>query len=93
MAKKTVHFNQSGAAKLPNDKPVVYKVKTAGGKTNYVGVAKRGRAEERIQEHLAAGKIPGAKVQIEQVSTIAEARKKEQSIISRTQPKYNVKGK
>lgn len=68
MAKKTVDFNKSGAAKLPNDKPVVYKIKTAGGKTNYVGVAKKGRAQERIQEHLDAGKIPGAKVQIEQVS-------------------------
>ena len=93
MAKKTVNFNQGGAAKLPKDKPVVYKVKTAGGKTNYVGVAKRGRAGERIQEHLADGKIPGAKVQIEQVSSIAEARQKEQSIISRTQPKYNVQRK
>ena len=60
MAKKTVNFNKSGASKLPNDKPVVYKVKTAGGKTNYVGVAKRGRVEDRIKEHLDAGKIPGA---------------------------------
>jgi len=93
MAKKTVNFNQSGAAKLPKDKPVVYKVKTAGGKTNYVGIAKRGRAEARIQEHLAAGKIPGAKVQIEQVASIAEAVKKEKAIISRTQPKYNEQGK
>ncbi len=93
MAKKTVNFNQGGAAKLPKNKPVVYKVKTAGGKTNYVGVAKRGRAGARIQEHLAAGKIPGAKVQIEQVAFIAEAVKKEQAIISRTQPKYNVRGK
>ena len=92
MAKKTVDFNKSGAAKLPNDKPVVYKIKTAGGKTNYVGVAQRGRAEERIQEHLDAGKIPGAKVQIEQVSSIAEARQKEQNIISRSQPKYNEQG-
>ena len=47
MAKKTVDFNKSGAAKLPIDKPVVYKIKTAAGKTNYVGVAKRGRAQER----------------------------------------------
>ena len=93
MAKKTVNFTKSGAAKLPNDKPVVYKIKTAGGKTNYVGVAKRGRAQERIQEHLDVGEIPGAKVQIEQVSSVAEAQKKEQSIISRTQPKYNDQGK
>ena len=93
MAKKTVNFNKSGAGKLPKDKPIVYKVKTAGGKTNYVGIAKKGRAQERIQEHLNTGKIPGAKVQIEQVSSIAEARKKEMSIISRSKPKYNEQGK
>ncbi len=93
MANKTVHFNKTGAGKLPNDKPVVYKIKTASGKTNYVGVAQRGRTQERIQEHLDAGKIPGAKVQIEQVSSIAEGRQKEQRIISRSQPKYNQQGK
>ena len=93
MAKRTVDFNKSGAGKLPNNKPVVYKIKTAGGKTNYVGVAQRGRVQDRIQEHLAEAKIPGAKVQIEQVSSIAEAQKKEQNIISRTQPKYNEQGK
>ena len=93
MAQKTVNFNKSGAAKLPSDKPVVYKIKTASGKTNYVGVAQRGRAQERIQEHLDAGKIPGAKVEIQQVSSIAEAQAKEQNIISRTQPKYNEQGK
>ncbi len=93
MAKKTVRFNKSGASKLPTDKPVLYRIKTEGGRTNYVGVAKRGRAQERIQEHLDAGAIPGAKVQIEQVSSIAEARKKEQNIISRSKPKYNDQGK
>ena len=93
MAKKTVDFNKSGATKLPKNKPVVYKIKTAGGKTNYVGVAKRGRSQERIQEHLDADQIPGVKVQIEQVSSIAEARRKEQNIISRSRPKYNEQGK
>jgi len=93
MAKKTVKYNQKGASKIPNDKPVVYKIKTAKGKTNYVGVAKRGRVQERIIEHLDSKKIPGIKVQIEQTSTIREAKQKEQRIISRTKPKYNVQGK
>ncbi len=93
MTKKTTGFNKSGVGKLPNNKPVVYKIKTAGGKTNYVGVAQRGRAQERLQEHLDAGKIPGAKVQVEQVSSIAEARQKEQKIIATSQPKYNDQGK
>jgi len=93
MARKTVKFNESGAAKLPNDKPAVYKIQTESGKTNYVGIAKRGRVQDRIQEHLDAGKIPGAKVQVQQVSSIQEAEKTEARIIARTQPKYNEEGK
>jgi len=89
MVTKTVKFNKTGAANLPNDKPVVYKIQTPTGKTNYVGTAQRGRVQDRIQEHLDNGKIPGAKVHIEQVSSIKDAQEKEQNIISRTQPKYN----
>lgn len=89
MAQKTVKFNPAGAGKLPNDKPVVYKVQTAAGNTNYVGIAKRGRVQERIQEHLAEGRIPGAKVRIESMPSIAQARQKEKNIIARTDPKYN----
>ncbi len=93
MAKKTVPFNQSGASKLPNNKPVVYRIKTPAGITNYVGSAKKGRVTERIQEHLEEGRIPGKKVQIEQVPSIREAQQKEQNIISRADPKYNKQGK
>ncbi len=93
MARKTVRYNDTGAAKLPEDKPVVYKIQTEGGRTNYVGMAKRGRVQERILEHLADGDIPGAKVQIQQVSSIQDAQKAEARIIARTQPKYNEQGK
>lgn len=93
MSNKTVKFNQRGAERLPNDKPVVYKIQTESGKTNYVGIAKRGRVQERIQEHLEAGKIPGVKVHIQQVSTIQKAEKTEARIITRIQPKYNEEGK
>ena len=93
MARKTVKFDKTGASKLPGDKPVVYKILTPSGKTNYVGSAKRGRAPDRIQEHLDAGNIPGAKVKIEQMPSIQAAQKKEQAIIARSKPKYNKKGK
>ena len=89
MAKKTIKFNKTGANNLPNDKPVVYKVQTQSGKTNYVGIAKRGRVQARIAEHLAAGEITGSKVQIEQMSSIRDARTKEKNIIARNKPKYN----
>jgi len=93
MGKKTVGFNKSGISKLPDDKPVVYKIKGEGGKTNYVGTAQRGRVQERLEEHLSGGKdaLPGTKVEIEQMKSISEARQKETNIISKTDPKYNKK--
>jgi hypothetical protein len=95
MSKKTVKFNEPGIGKLPNDKPVVYKILTPGGNNNYTGVAKRGRVQERLKEHLPGEKeaIPGAKVQIEQMSTIREAKEKEKAIIARSKPRYNEQGK
>ena len=95
MGKKTVDFNRKGIEKLPDNKPVVYKILTEGGKNNYTGVAQRGRVKERLQEHLPGSKdsVPGAKVQIEQLSRIEGAQKKETLIISRSKPKYNEQGK
>lgn len=92
MARKTVKFSKSGASELPKNKPVVYKIKTDAGKTNYVGVAKRGRIQERINEHLSDGNIPGSKVQIEQKTSIREAKKTEARIIARNKPKHNKRG-
>lgn len=95
MATKSVNYNKSNIEKLPNDKPVIYRIQTDGGKTNYVGVAKRGRVQDRIKEHLADGKdpVPGVKVKIEQMPSIDSAKEKESHIISRTEPKYNEQGK
>ena len=93
MARKTVKFTPTGIEKVPDDKPVVYRIQTEGGKTNYVGVAKRGRVQERLQEHLDADQIPGTKVQVQQMPSIQEAEKTEARIIARTEPKYNERGK
>jgi hypothetical protein len=94
MARKTVDFNENGIGKLPKDKPVIYKILTVGGRNNYTGVAQRGRVQERLREHLPGGKnyVPGSKVQIEQMSSIDEAREKEQRIISKSKPQYNEQG-
>ena len=91
MGTKTVKYNKQGIEKLPNDKPVLYRIKTESGKMNYVGIAQKGRVQERLTEHL--GLIPGAKVQIEQFSSISDAQKKEINVIRRTQAKYNKQGK
>jgi len=92
MSKKTVGYSKSGVVKLPNNKPIVYRIQTIGDKTNYVGVAKKGRVQDRINEHIEDGKIPGAKVQIEQMPSIEAAKKKEENIIARIEPKYNKQG-
>lgn len=91
MVKKTVGFNQSGIENLPNNKPVIYKILTDSGSNNYTGVAQKGRVQDRLKEHLSGGKdyIPGAKVQIEQMKSISDAREKESNIISRSNPKHN----
>jgi len=95
MAKKTVNNNKTSIGKLPNDKPVMYKIKTESGNVNYVGVAKKGCVQERLKDHLPGGKdyVPGAKVQIEQFSSIAEAKTKETAAIKTIQPKHNERGK
>ena len=95
MTTKTVKFNKEGIEKLPNNRPVVYKILTPQGNNNYTGVAKKGRVKGRLQEHLPGGLdyIPGSKVQIEQMSTIGEAGQKERRIIKRSKPRHNRQGK
>ncbi len=91
MGTKKVKYNKTGIEQLPNDKPVLYRIESAGGNPNYVGIAKRGRVRERIAEHV--GEIPGATVRIEQFSSVEEARQKEARVIKRNKPKYNEQGK
>lgn len=88
-------FNPEGIGKLPNDKPVVYKILTGAGANTYTGVAQRGRVRARLQEHLPGAKNPirGAKVQIEQMPSIGDAKAKEGRVIKRSQPSQNKLGK
>jgi len=89
MGTKKVKLNKEGISQLPNNKPVLYKIKTEGGSLNYAGIAQRGRVRDRIAEHL--GEIAGSTVSIEQFSKIEQARKKETNVIKRSRPKYNEK--
>lgn len=91
MSKKKVDYNKTGISQLPDDKPAMYRIETEGGRQNYVGVAKRGRVQERVAEHL--GEIPGATVRVEQFDSINDAQAKEARVIKRNQPKYNDQGK
>ena len=89
-------FDKEGIEGLAKDKPVVYKIENNKGNNLYTGVAKRGRVEERLKEHLPSGPDPvrgGAKVRIQQKPSIAEAKKSEARIIKTSQPPQNKRGK
>ncbi len=96
MKKKTVRLRTNSIERLPQDKPVVYKIKDSGGDNIYTGVAGKGNVHDRLKDHLPGhrGAIPGAaKVQIDRQSSIREAERKEKNIIIHSKPKYNQQGK
>ena len=87
---------KSGIEGLAKNKPVVYKIENSKGENIYAGVAKRGRVEERLKEHLPGAKDSvrgGVKIKIQQKSSIDDALKSEARIIKRQQPVQNKKGK
>lgn len=92
---KTVKFNETAFSKVPDNKPAVYKILDQQGNNIYTGVAKRGRVEDRLKEHLQSGSDPvygGAKVQIQQKRSIADAERSEAAIIARSKPRFNKQG-
>ena len=94
--KKSGDFNKEGIEKLAKNKPIVYEINDKNNKLLYIGVAKRGRVEARLKEHLAGGPDPirgGAKVKIQQKGNIDAALKAEARAIKAKQPPRNKKGK
>ncbi|MEW6657880.1 MAG: BrnA antitoxin family protein [Thermodesulfobacteriota bacterium] len=90
-ATKTVKYSRQGIEKLPEDRPVFYRIINESGSMNYVGVAQKGYVRERLSGHL--GKIPGVKVQIEQFANLEDAMKKEINVIRRAKGRYGREGK
>ena len=96
--KKKGSFDDSGIDGLAKNKPVVYEIQDKNGNPLYTdtGVAKRGRVSERLKEHLPGGPDPvrgGAKVSIQQKTSIADALKAEAKAIKQKQPPKNKRGK
>lgn len=94
--KKSSKFDSSEIEALAKKKPVVYKIENSKGENIYTGVAKRGRVEERLKEHLPEGKDPvkgGVKVRIQQKPSINDAIKSEVRIIKQQKPAQNKQGK
>ena len=93
--KKSGNFDEQGIEGLAKNKPIVYNIEDKKGNTLYTGVAKRGRVEERLKEHLPGGPDPvrgGTKVRIQQKTSITEVEKAEARSIKRNQPPQNKKG-
>jgi predicted GIY-YIG superfamily endonuclease len=89
---RTTKLSPEGIEKVPDNKPVVYKILNQGTHNIYTGTAKRGRVQARLKEHLPGGPDPipgGAKVHVQQMPSISDAKKTEARIISRSKPKHN----
>ena len=56
--KKSGKFDNEGIEGLAKDKPVVYQIEDDKRNLLYVGVAKRGRVEARLKEHMTDGVDP-----------------------------------
>jgi len=94
--KKSGKFDSEGIDDLAKNKPVVYQIENSKGKNIYTGVAKRGRVDDRLKEHLPGAKDAvrgGVKVRIQQKASIADALKSEARIIKKQKPTQNRKGK
>lgn len=79
-------FTKKEIQNADNDRPVVYTLKKAG-KPVYVGIAKRGRVQDRLQEHL--GEIPASEFSTRSYDSISDARKAEEKKIKREKPRFN----
>jgi len=93
--KTTVPFTKAGIKNVSKDKPVTYDMKN-GAKSEYVGMAKAGRAQDRLKEHLPGAKDPikkVTKVTVEQKTSKASALSSEKKLIKSKQPPQNKRGK
>ncbi|PIV13251.1 hypothetical protein COY65_01995 [Candidatus Jorgensenbacteria bacterium CG_4_10_14_0_8_um_filter_39_13] len=89
---RTQKFTKENIANVPQDKAIIYKIKSRGGENLYTGIAGRGRSQERLLEHkeIKKEKIPeGTKFQYAQVKTKVRAHEVEKSIIKKEQPEFN----
>lgn len=94
--KKTIKFTKINVNRVPDDKPIVYKIKDKSGNNLYTGIAGKGRVQDRLNEHKTVkGEIipGGTKFQIAQVKNSDDAIKLEKQIIKNEQPKFNLQGK
>lgn len=85
-------LNKSQISKVPDDKPAVYELLDQSGTNVYTGIAKRGRVQDRLEEHLPSGQdsVAGAsRFRVKQKPSVEQARQEEKQIIKKEKPKGN----
>ncbi|MFA5386280.1 MAG: hypothetical protein WC297_01210 [Candidatus Paceibacterota bacterium] len=91
-----IKFNKTNIKNISEEKPIVYRILSGSGKELYDGVAKRGRTQKRLLEHLnlKKEKIPGAaKIKIAQFPNIEKAKNVEEQLIRKLEPRFNEQNK
>ena len=89
---RTQKFTKANIANVPQNKAIIYKIKSKDGENLYTGIAGRGRGQDRLIEHkdIKKEKIPeGTKFQFAQVKTKVRAHQIEKTIIKKEQPEHN----
>ena len=89
---RTQKFTKANIANVPQNKAIIYKIKSRQGENLYTGIAGRGRSQDRLLEHkdLKKEQIPeGMRFQYAQVKTKDRAHQIEKSIINKEQPEHN----
>ena len=93
---RTQKFTKANIANVPQNKVIIYKIKSRGWENLYTGITGRGRPQDRLLEHkeIKKEKIPeGTRFQYAQVKNKDIAHKIEKSIIKKEQPKFNEQNK
>ena len=89
---RTQKFTKANIANVPQNKTIIYKIKSKGGENLYTGIAGRGRSQDRLLEHkdIKKEQIPeGTRFQYAQVKTKDRAHQIEKAIIKKEQPEHN----
>lgn len=93
---RTQKFTKENIANVPQDKAIIYKIKSRDGENLYTGIAGRGRSQERLLEHkeIKKERIPeGTRFQYAQVKNKDRAQAIEKQIIKKEQPEFNDQNK
>jgi len=89
---RTQKFTKANIANVPQDKAIIYKIKSRSGENLYTGIAGRGRGQDRLVEHkdIKKEQIPdGTRFQYAQVKTKVRAHQIEKTIIKKEHPEHN----